>query len=114
MGGGVKSLRATGNDHVEGAGDRCELPGEVSIELAVQGQPKGTRAVDAETFDLQRADARNRAIDAQEQKQPGAEHLRRRDVLDGQHVEPMLGGVRASHGQSERPADDRGADHPEL
>ena len=56
------------------------------------------RAVDAESFDLQRPNTGIRAIDAQQQKQPGAKHLRRGDVLDGEHVEPMLGGMRASYG----------------
>jgi hypothetical protein len=65
------------------------------------------RRSDPEAFDLQRTNARNRAVGAQHQKQPGAKHFRGRDVLDGQHVEPVLGGVRASQCQSERTADKR-------
>jgi hypothetical protein len=61
------------------------------------------RAVHPETFDLQGANARDQPVDAQQQKEPGAKHFRRRDVLDGEHVEPMLGCVRLSHCPSERP-----------
>jgi hypothetical protein len=56
------------------------------------------RAVHAETFDLQGANAPNRPVYPQQQKEPGAKHLRRRDVLDGEHVKPMLGWARASQG----------------
>jgi hypothetical protein len=84
---GAASLRVPGNDHAEGAG---------------------------EPFDLQRTNAGNRAVDARQQKHPGAKHLGRRDVFDGEHIEPMLGGMSASHGQSQRPADNGGADHREL
>jgi hypothetical protein len=72
------------------------------------------RAVHHETFDLQGANARDPPVDAQQQKEPGAKHFRGRDVLDGEHVEPILGWVRASHGKSERPADDGCADRREL
>jgi hypothetical protein len=64
---------------------------------------------------LQGANASNRPVYPQQQIEPGAKHLRRRDVLDdGEHVEPMLGWARASHRQPERPADDGCADHREL